>query len=86
MQNPLLRNSLKLFVATFITATIAGWTERIQFVWYPLLAVVVVVDDNDDQTLKAAAGRILGTITGGLITFLVHTILGDGSACWSPCW
>jgi len=76
VQNPLLRNSLKLFVATFITATIAGWTERIQFVWYPLLAVVVVVDDNDDQTLKAAAGRILGTITGGLITFLVHTILG----------
>jgi len=26
VQNPLLRNSLKLFVATFITATIAGWT------------------------------------------------------------
>ena len=75
MQNQLLRNSLKLFVAAFITATIAGWTERIQFVWYPLLAVVIVVDDNDDHTVQAAASRILGTAMGGLVTFLVHTIL-----------
>ncbi len=49
MQNLLLRNSLKLFVAVFITAAIASWTERIQFLWYPLMAVVIVVDDNDDQ-------------------------------------
>ena len=76
MQNLLLRNSLKLFVAVFITAAIASWTERIQFLWYPLLAVVMVVDDNDDHTLQAASGRILGTVAGGLITFLVHTILG----------
>ncbi len=76
MQNLLLRNSLKLFVAALITAAIAVWTERIQFAWYPLIAVVMVVDDNDDHTLKAASGRILGTVAGGLITFLVHTILG----------
>ena len=76
MQNLLLRNSLKLFVAALLTAAIAVWTERIQFAWYPLLAVVMVVDDNDDHTLKAASGRILGTVAGGLITFLVHTILG----------
>ena len=76
MQNQLLRNSLKLFIAVLITAAIAVWTERIQFAWYPLLAVVMVVDDNDDHTLQAASGRILGTVAGGLITFLVHTILG----------
>ncbi len=76
MQNQLLRNSLKLFVAALLTAAIALWTERIQFAWYPLLAVVMVVDDNDDHTLQAASGRILGTVAGGLITFLVHTILG----------
>ena len=75
MQNPLLRNSLKLAVAVFITATIAVWTERIEFVWYPLLAAIIVVDDNDDQTLSAAAARILGTVMGGLITFMVHTVL-----------
>jgi uncharacterized membrane protein YgaE (UPF0421/DUF939 family) len=76
VQNLLLRNSLKLFVAALLTAAIAVWTERIQFAWYPLMAVVMVVDDNDDHTLKAASGRILGTVAGGLITFLVHTILG----------
>ena len=75
MQNLLLRNSLKLFVAVFITAAIASWTERIQFLWYPLMAVVIVVDDNDDHTGQAATGRIAGTVRGGLITFLVHTIL-----------
>ncbi|MCP9881164.1 FUSC family protein [Cyanobium sp. Alchichica 3B3-8F6] len=75
MQNLLLRNSLKLFVAVFITAAIASWTERIQFLWYPLMAVVIVVDDNDDHTVQAATSRILGTVIGGLITFLVHTML-----------
>ncbi len=75
--NPeLLRKSLKLAVAAFITAAIAIHTERIAFVWYPLLAVVVVVDDNDEQTVKAARARILGTVGGGLVTFLVHTLIG----------
>lgn len=75
MLNPLLRNSIKLSVAVFLTATIAIWTERIEFVWYPILAAIIVVDDNDDQTVKAASARILGTVAGGLITFLVHTVL-----------
>jgi len=71
----LLRNTLKLATAAFITASIAIWTERIAYVWYPLLAVVMVVDDNDDHTLQAASGRVMGTVLGGLITFLVHTVL-----------
>ena len=72
----LLRNTLKLAVAVLLTASIAVWSERIAYVWYPLMAVIVVVDDNDDQTIQAAASRILGTITGGLVTFLVHTVAG----------
>lgn len=75
MLAPLLRNSLKLATAAFITAAIALWTERVEFVWYPLMAVVVVTDDSDDQTLKAATSRVLGTAMGGLITFIVHTIV-----------
>ncbi len=71
----LVRNSLKLAVAALITAAIAAHFERIQYLWYPLLAVVIVVDDNDDHTLKAATGRVMGTVLGGLITFLVHTML-----------
>ena len=76
MNPELLRKSLKLAVAAFLTAAIASYCQRIEFVWYPLLAVVVVVDDNDEQTIAAARSRILGTVTGGLVTFLVHTILG----------
>ena len=76
MDPELLRKTLKLAVAALITAAIAVHTERIAFVWYPLLAVVMVVDDNDEQTVKAARSRILGTVVGGLVTFLVHTVIG----------
>ena len=75
MNPELLRKSVKLMVAAFLTAAVASYFERIAFVWYPLLAVVIVVDDNDDQSIAAARSRILGTIAGGLVTFLVHTIL-----------
>jgi uncharacterized membrane protein YccC len=75
MNPELLRKSIKLAVAAFLTAAAASYFERIAFVWYPLLAVVMVVDDNDEQTIAAARARILGTIAGGLVTFLVHTIL-----------
>lgn len=74
MNAQLLRNSLKLAVAALITATLVERFDRIAFAWYPLLAVVIAVDDNDDLTLKAATGRLLGTAAGGLITFLVHGI------------
>ena len=75
MDPQLLRNSLQLFVAALLTAAVAVWSERVAFLWYPLLAVVIVVDDNDDLTVQAAAARILGTICGGLVTFLVHSVL-----------
>jgi len=71
----LLRNALKIGIAVFLTAAIAIWCERITYVWYSLMAVVFVVDDNDAQTIQAASARVFGTIAGGLITFLVHTIL-----------
>lgn len=74
MTADLLRKSLKLAVATLLTAALAEHFDRIQYVWYPLLAVVIVVDDNDAHTLQAASGRILGTVVGGLVTFLVHNI------------
>ena len=75
LNSPLLRNALKIGIATFLTAAIAIWCERITYVWYSLMAVVFVVDDNDAQTVQAASARLLGTVAGGLITFLVHTIL-----------
>ena len=71
----LVRHSLRLALATFLTAAISLRFERDQFLWYPLIAVVVTVDDSDDQTLKAAAQRLLGTSLGGLVTFAVHSVL-----------
>ena len=76
MTPDLLRQSLRLAIATFLTAAIAIRFNAIAYVWYPLTAVIVVVDDNTDQSLKTAFTRIIGTILGGLITFLVHSILG----------
>ena len=75
LNSPLLRNALKIGIATFLTAAIAIWCERVTYVWYSLMAVVFVVDDNDAQTVQSASARVFGTIAGGLITFLVHTIL-----------
>ena len=75
MDPQLLRNCMKMFVAVFLTAAIASWCQRVQFLWYPLMAVIIVVDDNDDKTIQAASARILGTVAGGLVTFLVHTVL-----------
>lgn len=71
----LVRQSLRLGLSVVITCAIAHHFERIIFLWYPLLAVIFVVDDDDENTLHAARGRILGTVTGGLVTFIVHTIL-----------
>jgi hypothetical protein len=71
----LLRNSLRLGVAAFITAALSLWFERIAYVWYPMLAVITVMEDGDDLSLQAARVRVFGTITGGLVTFLVHTVL-----------
>jgi len=71
----LLRNSLRLGVAAFLTASLSLWFERIAYVWYPMLAVVTVMEDGDDLSLQAARVRVFGTITGGLVTFLVHTLL-----------
>lgn len=75
MDPQLVRNGLKVFVAVFITAAIASWSQRVAYLWYPLMAVIIVVDDNDDLTIQAATARILGTVVGGLLTFLVHTLL-----------
>ncbi|QNI48899.1 hypothetical protein SynA1560_02251 [Synechococcus sp. A15-60] len=62
-------------MSILITCAIAQHFDRITFAWYPLLAVTFVIDDQDENSLRAARGRILGTITGGLVTFLVHTIM-----------
>lgn len=71
----LIKQSLKLGLSILITCAIAQHFDRISFVFYPLLAVILIVDDQDENTLQAARGRILGTVCGGFVVFLVHTML-----------
>ena len=71
----LLRQSIRVGISILITCAIAQHFERITYLFYPLMAVNVVVDDQDENSIRAARGRILGTITGGLVTFLVHSIM-----------
>ena len=75
MNGNLHKQSLTLVLRILITCAIAQHFDRITFAWYPLLAVTFVIDDQDENSVRAARGRILGTITGGLVTFLVHTIM-----------
>ena len=70
----LLRQSLRLSAVMFATAAIALWTDRTVYLWYSLNAALIVVDDDDELTLPAARARMLGTVLGAVITFVVHTI------------
>ena len=81
----LLRQSLRISVVMFVTAAIALWFDRTAYLWYPLNAALIVVDDNDELTLPAASGRIMGTILGALITFVVHTIASGWMAVMVSC-
>ena len=71
----LIKQSIKLGLSVLITCAVAQHFDRISFVFYPLLAVILIVDDQDENTFQAARGRILGTVSGGFVVFLVHTIL-----------
>lgn len=75
VERNLLRQSFRLGISILITCAIAEHFHRITYAFYPLLAVNFVVDDQDENSLRAARGRILGTVTGGLVAFLVHTML-----------
>ena len=51
--------------------------RQVEFAWYPLLAVVMCMDETDTRVVAAARARVLGTIAAGVVSFLVHTML-DG--------
>jgi hypothetical protein len=47
----------------------------VEFAWYTLVAVVMCMDETDTRVLEASRIRVLGTVTGGVVGGLVHTIL-----------
>ena len=81
MPSVLSRSSLRAAIKISLAAALAGaWAvsfSQVEFAWYPLLAVVMCMDETDTRVVAAARARVLGTIAAGLVSFLVHTVL-DG--------
>ena len=77
----LIKQSTKLGLSVLITCAVAQHFDRISFVFYPLLAVILIVDDQDENTFQAARGRILGTVIGPADLSrrrqLIHSKKGD---------
>ncbi len=79
MRSVLSRSSLRAAIKISLAAALAGaWAVRfreVEFAWYPLLAVVMCMDETDTRVVAAVRARVLGTIAAGLVSFLVHTLL-----------
>lgn len=71
----LLRASLKLGLAAALAGALAVGINSVEFIWYPLLAVAMCMDDSETHVLAAARTRMYGTVTGGVVGGLVHTVL-----------
>ena len=70
-----LRTTLKYGVAAALAGALAMNRQDVHFAWYPLVAVVMCMDETDTRVLAASRTRVLGTVTGGVVAGLVHTIL-----------
>ena len=70
-----LKNAIKYFVAAAIAGSIALATDQVIFIWYPLLAVVMCMDETETRVIAASRGRMLGTVAAGVVGFVVHTVL-----------
>ena len=75
LSHPALRAALKIGLAAALAGAWAISFRDVRFVWYPLLAVVMCMDETDTRVMAAARGRVLGTIGAGIVSFLVHTLL-----------
>lgn len=70
-----LRTTWKYALAAALAGFVGVAISGVQFVWYPLLAVVMCMDETDTRVLAASRTRLLGTVAGGVVAGLVHTIL-----------
>ena len=70
-----LRTALKYGLAAALAGTLAMHSKDVKFAWYPLVAVVMCMDETDTRVLAASWTRVLGTVTGGVVAGLVHMVL-----------
>jgi hypothetical protein len=71
----LLRTTLKYGLAAALAASLAMNRKDVAFAWYTLTAGAVCMDETDTRVLEASRIRVLGTVTGGVVGGMVHTIL-----------
>ncbi|MCP9774258.1 aromatic acid exporter family protein [Cyanobium sp. WAJ14-Wanaka] len=71
-----LKAAIKYGIAAMAAAAISVATNQVEFIWYPLLAVVMCMDETETRVLAASRARVCGTIAGGLVAFLVHLLMG----------
>lgn len=69
-----LRASVRTGLAALLAGAVAVDSRQVLFIWYPLLAVVMCLDETETRLLAASRSRLFGTIGAGLICFLVHTV------------
>jgi uncharacterized membrane protein YccC len=70
-----LRAAFKYGLAAAFAGVYAVSRGDILFIWYPILAVVMCMDETDTRVMAASRARLLGTITAGIVSFLIHTML-----------
>jgi uncharacterized membrane protein YccC len=71
-----LRTTLKYGLAAALAGTLAmNRGGGVEFAWYPLVAVVMCMDETDTRVLAASRIRVLGTVAGGVVAGLVHMVL-----------
>ena len=67
LSTPALRAALKIGLAAALAGAWALSFRDVRFIWYPLLAVVMCMDETDTRVMAAARGRVLEwRSTGGL--------------------
>ncbi len=69
MNDNIVKQSLRLGISVLITCAIAQHLDRIDFVWYPVLAVIFVVDDQDEILYEQLEAEFLARLVGAWLSF-----------------
>lgn len=69
MNDNIVKQSLRLGISVLITCAIAQHFDRIDFVWYPVLAVIFVVDDQDEILYEQLEAEFLARLVGAWLSF-----------------
>lgn len=73
--SPLLRNSLRTWLAATLTIGILLWADRGNVMLLGLLMVVVFINDNDLTPLRSIGQMVAGSLIGILTAVVLHNLM-----------